>query len=159
MFNSVTLLGRLGRDPELKATQNGLDVCTFSLAVNRLKGEETDWFNCVCFAKTASFASQYLRKGQEVLVDGRIQIDKFKDKEGNNRTKTSIICAQVKSVGRSAKEEESNTKPAHTGNDDVQAVSAPRERVWLNPKHQEWAQETDMMMRHGNQKKDDDIPF
>lgn len=113
MYNNVTLVGRLGRDPEEKMTQGGTNISKFSLAVNRQKKDDpTDWFDCIAFAKTADFCNKYLGKGREVLVSGKIQIDTWTDKEGNKKSKPSVICDQVKAIGSREASEEQNPAPA-----------------------------------------------
>ena len=96
-MNSVTLIGRLGKDPELRSTQTGTPVCNFSLATTRKSGgkEETQWHNCVAWQKTAELCSQYLKKGRQVAIQGRIDYRTWEDKEGNKRTKTEIIAEHV----------------------------------------------------------------
>ena len=83
-LNSITISGRLGRDPELKQTADGKDWCSFSVAVNRYakKGEEAkaDWFNCTAYGKTAVFLHQYFHKGDGILLEGRMESSKKDDK-------------------------------------------------------------------------------
>lgn len=82
--NSITISGRLGRDPELKQTSDGNDWCSFTVAVNRYAktGEkaETDWFSCTAFGKTAVFLHTYFHKGDGILLDGHMQSSKKDDK-------------------------------------------------------------------------------
>ncbi|MHB1651413.1 MAG: single-stranded DNA-binding protein [Desulfitobacteriaceae bacterium] len=90
-MNNVQVLGRLTKDPELKYSQNGKAVCQFSIAVNRNK-DETDFFDCVAWEKTAETVSNYVKKGQRVLVDGRLQQEKWKDQQSSeNRYAVKII--------------------------------------------------------------------
>jgi len=104
--NKVILLGRLGKDPELRYTQNQTPVASFSLATgDRRKDqsgnwtEHTEWHNIVTFGKTAENCSQYLSKGREVFIDGRIQTRKWQDKEGKDRWSTEIVANTVQFVG------------------------------------------------------------
>jgi len=93
-INKVFILGRLGRDPEMKFAQgDGLPVCRFSLAVNEKRNgeEQTEWFNCVAFDKTAKVADAYLGKGSQVHVEGRLQTRKWRDKSGVDRTAMEVI--------------------------------------------------------------------
>lgn len=99
--NKAIILGRLGRDPELKTTQGGTEVCRFSLAVSeKYNGEEkTEWLNCVAFGKTAEVANKYLRKGDQAFIEGRIQTRKWTGKDGTDRTATEIIVASLTLLG------------------------------------------------------------
>ncbi|RYG28189.1 single-stranded DNA-binding protein, partial [bacterium] len=99
-FNSVTLVGRLTRDPEMRTTTTGKNFATFSIAVNkRFKpndgGPEADFFNCKVWGQTADYVNQYVQKGRLVLVQGRIETRKYQDKDGNNREAIDIVCDQV----------------------------------------------------------------
>jgi single-strand DNA-binding protein len=105
-FNRVLLLGNLGADPELRYTQNQQPVCTLRIATSeRRKGadgnwtDHTEWHSVVTFGKTAENAAQYLAKGRQVLVEGKIQTRKWQDKDGNNRYTTEVIANTVTFVG------------------------------------------------------------
>jgi len=100
--NRVILIGNLGRDPEVRYTKTGMAVANFSLATNRRKkvadGEyenEVQWHRIVCFSKNAEFASQYLRKGAKIYVDGELIYNTFVDKEGQQRTIAEIHCRDI----------------------------------------------------------------
>lgn len=93
-MNSVILRGRLTRDPELRETNGGTNVCSFSLAVDRRRtGEEkeTDFFECVAWKQSAEFLSKYGSKGRSILVEGRLQTRSYQDKEGNSRKVTEVV--------------------------------------------------------------------
>lgn len=90
-MNRVILLGRLVRDPELRVSQSENKVARYTLAVNRLKRDEADFINCVAFGKAAEFAEKYFRKGQQVLIEGRLQISSYTDKNGSKRTSTDVL--------------------------------------------------------------------
>lgn len=96
-INKIFLLGRLGKDPELKMTQSQTAICNFSLATTeRLKeGEKTEWHNIICFGKTAENCSKYLAKGSQVHIEGKIQTRKWQDKEGRDRYTTEILANSV----------------------------------------------------------------
>lgn len=105
-FNRVMLLGRLGADPEMRYTQSQTPVCTLKVATNeRRKGadgewaEHTEWHTVVAFGKTAENCSQYLQKGRQVFVEGKIQTRKFQDQEGKDRYFTEIVANGVTFVG------------------------------------------------------------
>ena len=94
-MNTVIMLGRLSKDPETKQTQT-TNLCRFSIAVDRRgKKDEADFFNCTAFGKTADFISQYFRKGQRILLSGRIQNDNYTASDGSKRYATTIIVDQA----------------------------------------------------------------
>jgi single-strand DNA-binding protein len=87
--NTATFVGNLGRDPETRTVGDNV-VCNFSIAVRRAKkkGEEQDpiWVKCTAWGKTAEIAEQYLKKGHQVCVTGSVDLESWKDKDGNTRT-------------------------------------------------------------------------
>lgn len=102
MLNQVTLCGRLGKDPESRATQTGTSVCNFSLATTKKVKDssgqyvdKTAWHNCVAFGKTADNCAMYLRKGHQCLVEGEIEYSDYVGKDGNKVYVTKIICSRV----------------------------------------------------------------
>jgi single-strand DNA-binding protein len=104
--NKAILIGNLGRDPELRYTQNGQAVVNFTLATsenwtdrNGERQERTEWHRIVAFAKTAELCAQYLSKGRTVYIEGRIQTRDWEDKEGNKRTTTEINANTVQFLG------------------------------------------------------------
>ena len=102
MLNRIILMGRLTRDPELRTTQAGVSVCSFSIAVDRdFKKEgdkETDFIDIVAWRSTAEFASKYFRKGRMVVVDGRLQMRDWVDKEKNKRRSAEVIADNATSA-------------------------------------------------------------
>lgn len=100
--NKVILVGNLGKDPELKYGQaSGKAVCRFSLAVSDRRGgeEQTEWFNIVCFDRTAEVANEYLSKGRQVYLEGRLQTRKYQDKDGMDRYMTEVLVSQMTMLG------------------------------------------------------------
>ena len=99
-MNKAILMGRLTRDPEMRQTQSGRSVTSFTLAVNRSyvrQGEErqADFINIVAWGKTAEFCSSYFRKGQQVAVVGRIQTRTWDDNNGQKRYATEVVADEV----------------------------------------------------------------
>ena len=92
--NKVFLIGRLGQDPEVRATGSGKSVCNFSLATDGGK-DETVWHRIVCWEKTAENVGRYLKKGRQCCVEGRIQQRKYEDKDGAQRTSFEIVAYTV----------------------------------------------------------------
>lgn len=100
MLNKIIIMGRLTRDPELRRTGSGTAVTSFSLAVDRdfksQSGEkETDFIDVVAWRSTAEFVSKYFTKGRMAVVEGRLQIRDWKDKEGNNRRSAEVVADNV----------------------------------------------------------------
>ena len=100
MLNRIVLMGRLTRDPELRKTQSDTPVCSFSLAVDRdykKDGEkkETDFIDIVAWRATAEFVSKFFTKGRMAVVEGRLQIRDWTDKEGNKRRSAEVVADQV----------------------------------------------------------------
>lgn len=100
MLNKIFLMGRLTRDPELRRTQSGTAVTSFSLAVDRdfksQSGEkETDFIDCVAWRGTAEYVSKYFTKGRMAVVEGRLQVREYTDREGNKRRTAEVIADNV----------------------------------------------------------------
>ena len=100
MLNKIFLMGRLTRDPELRRTGSGLAVASFSLAVDRdfksQSGEnETDFIDIVAWRNTAEFVSKYFTKGRMAVVEGRLQIRDWTDKEGNKRRSSEVVADSI----------------------------------------------------------------
>ncbi len=100
-LNRVMLIGNLGGDPELRSTTGGTLVCNFSLAVNERKKVDdewqdvVEWVKIVVWGKSAESCNEYLSKGSQVHVEGRLKTDKWQDKDGNDRWTTSVVAYQV----------------------------------------------------------------
>ena len=100
MLNKIIIMGRLARDPDLKRTQSGKAVTSFSLAVDRdFKGQngekETDWIDVVAWNGTAEYVSKYFTKGRMAVVVGRLQIRDYTDRDGNKRRAAEVIAESV----------------------------------------------------------------
>lgn len=93
MLNKVILMGRLTKEPELRTTQSGVAVASFTLAVDRdYKKDETDFINIVAWRGTAEFVSKWFTKGQLVAVSGRLQVRTYEDSDGKKRTATEVVA-------------------------------------------------------------------
>ncbi len=104
--NKVILLGRLGQDPELKYTPGGAAVCNFSMATTEAwtdkqgaKQEKTEWHRIVVWGKLAELCNQYLAKGRQAFVEGRLQTRSWDDKDGSKRYTTEILANTVQFIG------------------------------------------------------------
>jgi single-strand DNA-binding protein len=107
--NSISLIGRLGQDPQTRHTSGGKSVTNFNLAVDDGFGErkKTYWIPIVCWEKTAELAQQYLVKGSQVAVAGRLTQRSYEDKEGNNRTVIEVQAAQIDFLTKAEKRSQS----------------------------------------------------
>ena len=101
-LNKIMLIGNLGRDPEMRFTPSGKPVTDFSLAVNRRRrsaeGEftdETEWFRIVCWDRLAEIADQYLSKGTQVYVEGRLTTRRYTANDGTERTSVDVIANEL----------------------------------------------------------------
>lgn len=100
MLNKILIMGRLTRDPELRRTASGTAVTSFTLAVDRdFKGQngekETDFIEVVAWRNTAEFVAKYFGKGRAAVVEGRLQIRDWKDKDGSNRRSAEVVADNV----------------------------------------------------------------
>ncbi len=117
--NKAIVLGHLGRDPEMRYTQDGKAIANFSLATSESfkdkdgnKKENTEWHRVVLFGRIAEIAGEYLRKGSMAYVEGRLQTRKWTDKEGQERYTTEIIGDRLQLIGGKKEEGGSEHAPA-----------------------------------------------
>lgn len=120
MLNSVSIQGRLARDPELRKTQSGLSVCSISLAVERdfadkASGKrEADFLNVVAWRNTADFIANYFLKGDMMVVCGRLQARSYTDRDGNKRTATEVLAESAYFCGSKPRRDESIAPPPYS---------------------------------------------
>jgi len=105
-LNKAILIGNVGQDPDIRSTQNGGRVATFSLATTRTwtgpggdKQEKTEWHRVAFFGKLAEIAGEYLKKGSQVYVEGRLQTRKWQDKDGADKYTTEIVADRMQMLG------------------------------------------------------------
>lgn len=141
-LNKVILIGNLGRDPEVRYTPGGLAVANFSMATSETwtnkEGEKetrTEWHRIVAFGKLGEICGEYLSKGKQVYIEGRIQTREWEDKEGNKRYTTEIIALQMLMLGS----RESAGEPRPSPSSDMETPNLPEPPI--------------------SKTKDDDIPF
>jgi single-strand DNA-binding protein len=108
-LNKAMLIGNVGKDPEMRYTANGKAVTTFSVACNRTytspegdRKEETDWFDVVAWDKLAELCSQYLQKGRQAYIEGRLQTRSWEGQDGVKRYKTEVVANTVLFLGGGA---------------------------------------------------------
>ena len=123
-MNSVQLLGRLARDPEVRYTDGGATIASFTLAVDRRfkqeNGDTADFISCKAFGKTAEFIEKYFGKGKKLALNGRIQTGSYTNKDGVKVYTTEVIVENVEFV--ESKGTEQNGGAAETKNDDFMNV-------------------------------------
>ena len=131
-FNSVTLVGNVTRDPELRYTPGGTAVCEVGLAVNRTwfnkatnqKEESCVFVDCTLWAKTAETAGQYVRKGSPLLIHGRLELDQWEDKAtGQKRSKLKVVGEQMQMLGgKGGSDQSSNQSSAGESSQEVDDI-------------------------------------
>jgi single-strand DNA-binding protein len=147
MINKVILVGRLGRDPETRYTSSGQAVCNFTMATDESfksrsgeRQQRTEWHRIVMWGKLAEIAQQYLKKGQLVYIEGRLQTRQWDDKrDGSKKTTTEIVANTMKMLGgrgegaAAASAAASGVAVAGRPHDDFEAGPAPEEPQGLGP--------------------------
>lgn len=127
--NKVILVGRLGTDPEVRYTPSGAAVANFNLATNRSVkdkdgnwSDETDWHRIVVWNKTAEFCKEYVKKGNRVYIEGRLQTRSWEDNDGNKRYTTEVVAFDLQlleSVAEKPQKPTEQPEPANVDDDDV----------------------------------------
>lgn len=113
-WNSVTLLGNLTREPEFKHTQGGMEICEFGMAVNEKRKGKEDlvlFIDVAMFDKQAAVAGEYLQKGSQILLQGKLKLDQWSDKEtGAKRSKISVVGNSFQMLGSPGGKQPSKTE-------------------------------------------------
>ena len=137
MLNHIVIMGRLARDPELRHTQSGTPVATFRLAVDRdfkdkNTGERaTDWIDVVAWRGTGEFVSRYFSKGRMAVVEGRLQIRDWTDKEGSKRRSAEVVADSVYFGDSKRDSDSSNTSRGYQASADYGGPSGSDQFVEL----------------------------
>lgn len=146
-FNKIIIVGNLGRDPELRYTPQGTAVCSFSVATSEKKRDKsgdmqdvTTWFRVTMWGKQAETASKYLTKGKPVYIEGRLRIEEWTDREGNNRQSLEVNATDMQFIGSSRNEEYSGSDSHSENNFDTRSEAGANDLNQTIPN-------------------DDDIPF
>ena len=131
-LNKVLLIGNLGRDPELKSTPSGQSVARFSVATTETwknqsgeKQTKTEWHNIVVWGKQAEVAEKYLRKGKQVMIEGRIQYRDYTDQAGVKKTFCDIRCDNFVMLGRMEEGGSRGSDFGRGGSQDFEDTGAP----------------------------------
>ena len=121
-INKVMLIGNLGQDPETRAMPSGRLVASFSIATNRRykdkegqPQERTEWHRVVAYGRTAEVSRDYLQKGRQVFVEGRLQSREWQDKEGHKRTTTEVIIENLQLLGSGRRDASPSFEKAESG--------------------------------------------
>jgi single-strand DNA-binding protein len=132
MVNKVIVVGRLGRDPELRYTQGGQAVANFTVATNESwtnkdgeRQERTEWHRIVAWGKQAEFCGNYLTKGRQVYVEGRLQTREWEDREGDKRRTTEIVAQTIQALGGARRGEEGGSSDSDAPDGPPAATSQP----------------------------------
>jgi len=114
-FNKIILVGNLGKDPELRYTPQGDAVCSFSLATNERKKDKsgefqdvTTWFKVTLWRQQAETAAKYLAKGRQVYIEGRLRVEDWTDRDGNNRQSLEVTATDMHFIGSRSDEAHSS---------------------------------------------------
>ncbi|KTT79827.1 single-stranded DNA-binding protein [Mammaliicoccus sciuri] len=163
MINRTVLVGRLVRDPEFRVTPSGVQVATFTLAVNRTftnqQGErEADYINCVVFRKTAENVNQYLSKGKLAGVDGRLQSRSYENKEGQKVFVTEVICDNVQFLEPKDSQNGSNSYQNGTSYQKGNNYTQNNQNVQQGQNKAKYDQQNNPF-NNGSNFDDDDLPF
>lgn len=130
-FNKVIIVGHLGRDPELKYTPQGNAVCKFSVATTERRKdaagemeEITTWFRVTCWGQQAEFTEQNIRKGQQVYVEGRLRLETYTDREGQQRASLEVAASAVYSLAKLSEAEAAGASASPQPKEQAKAATA-----------------------------------
>ena len=148
-LNRCDFIGRLGKDPEIRYTPNGTAVANFSIAVGEKwkdkntgeQKEKTEWIRVVAFGKLAEICGEYLEKGKQIYLSGKLQTREWDDKEGNKRYTTEIVANQIQTLG-------DGNRDGGSGSFGKPQSNKPQPQVKQQPSGTEWSEP-----------EDSDIPF
>ena len=165
--NKVILLGRLGRDPEVRyASEGGTAICRLAVATSRYykdrdgnRKEETEWHNVAIFGRQAEVAQQYLRKGSEVFVEGRLRTRKYTGKDGIERYSTEVICENMQLGARPGTGQGRDSDIPAESEEDFESARRSRQPPRQAPSQPAAPQPREAAPSHDNFPSDDDIPF
>ncbi len=153
-FNKITIMGNLGKDPELRYTPQGDAVCNFSVAVSEKKRDKagelqeiTNWFRVTLWRKQAENASKYLTKGSPIYIEGRLSVDEWTDRDGKTRYTLEISATDMHFVGRGGNQDSSDSTYSASNTE------------YSGTSNSDGGSDTSFASNTSNQTGDDDIPF
>jgi single-strand DNA-binding protein len=162
-FNKITIVGYLGRDPELRYTPQGNAVCNFSVATTEKRKtargdveEHTIWFRVTAWGRQAEVAHEYLAKGRQVYVEGRLRLEHYTDREGNPRISPEVNASAIHFLGQRAepaeRDEENGQFDEETENEEALKPAVSRNGKRSNSKRAPAKEATEIVV-------DDEVPF
>lgn len=135
-FNKIIIVGYLGRDPELKHTPQGTAVCKFSVATTERRKnsqgepeETTTWFRVTVWGRQAELANEYLSKGRQVYVEGRLRLEEYIDREGHTRMSPEVTAIDLQFLGQRNEAPATNTPAPAKGESEVEQVPATENKA------------------------------
>jgi single-strand DNA-binding protein len=133
-FNRVILAGNLTRDPELRFTNDGVPVCSFGLAVNRVRSrnEEVDFFDVSAWRELGETIANYKKKGDPILVEGRLQYRTWEAQDGSKRSKVDVVADNVQFLGRPGDSSDDSASPSAGGGNRGRGRGGQRDEVDIN---------------------------
>ncbi|MFU1789044.1 single-stranded DNA-binding protein [Mammaliicoccus sciuri] len=163
MINKAVLVGRLVRNPEYRTTPSGVQVASFTLAINRnftnQQGErEADFINCIVFRKTAENVNQYLSKGKLAGIDGRLQTRSYDNKEGQKVFVTEVVCDNVQFLEPKDSQNGSNSYQNGTSYQKGNNYTQNNQNVQQGQNKAKYDQQNNPF-NNGSNFNDDDLPF
>ena len=114
-LKKLTIMGHVGKDPEMRTTTSGTQVCTFSVAVNDKRNDTTVWFKAVAWGKQAETLNQYVHKGDAIYLDGELRLNEWTTKEGEKRTDLELHVQNFTFLG--SKQDKAEPEPQGDGED------------------------------------------
>ena len=132
-FNKIIIVGYLGRDPEIRYTADGTPVCSFTVATTERKKDKsgefqdsTTWFRVTVWRRQAEIANQYLSKGKQVYIEGRLSQSEYQDKDGNTRTTLEVTASDIQFIGARGDEAGGGAPRDYQSQSAPQASPSPR---------------------------------
>ncbi len=166
--NKVILIGNLGKDPEVRYMPSGSAICNITIATSRVskdkvsgeKQEQTEWHRVVMFDRLAEIASEYLKKGKSVYIEGRLQTRKWTDKDGVEKYSTEIVAQEMTMLGsREGGTGGAGGAGGMGGDDEMGSSTRPPQRSAAPARSAPAAQKPAAKSSTGFEDMDDDIPF
>jgi single-strand DNA-binding protein len=131
-FNKIVIVGYLGRDPEIRYTPQGVAVCNFSIATTERRKDKTGepqdvttWFNATAWRQQAEFANQYLSKGKQVYLEGKLSQEEYTDREGVKRQSLKVNVTEIHLLGQRGDEMGGGSAPRPSGGQSSASSDAP----------------------------------
>lgn len=160
-LNKMTIIGNLGRDPEVRYTPDGLAVTNFNVAVTeKIKGEDrTLWFRVAAFGRLGEICGEYLVKGKQVYIEGRLQTNEWEDRDGNKRFSLEILANQMLMLGTKADSYDASGPSGRQQDRSYDPPSQQTQQAPPQPQPQQPSSEGNAPAPSPESPPEDDIPF